>query len=305
MLRREDRLLGLQNGGTNIHGARIGPWVEDCRYENPGDDCNHISSTLMVVSEQPEKDVVVFLPQQIGTRSDNPDIDIRIGDKLAFFDRTAGELLKEAIVVETKLQENKRTRVRLDRDIPVLQLKEKGNGISKTSLQWIQVYNLSRSCGNFVFRGNTFIRGRRIGILAKSGPGLIENNRFIELGAGGVDLWNAPVEGLYAHELLIQDNYFEGGGRVSRKAGYASAIWSEIFSGKPSQPLHRNIRIIDNTIVDYPASGMLLVDVTGLVISGNKIIRTEGFTIKDPEAEPIRVENAFDVTIKNNTFNSP
>lgn len=303
MLRRDDRLLGLQNGGTNIHGARIGPWVEDCRYENPGDDCNHISSTVLAANGQPEPDVVTFAPQQVGAGLSSPDLDIRKGDKLAFFDRKNGQLISEATVVEKKLQQNRETWVRLDQDIPQLHLRKTGKGISKTELEWTQVYDLSRSCGNFVFRGNTFIRGRRIGILAKSGPGLIENNRFIELGAGGVDFWNAPLEGLYAHDVLVQDNHFEGGGRVSRKAGYASAIWSEIFAGKPSHPLHRNIRILNNTIIDYPANGMLLVDVTGLIIRGNKILRSGSIPVKQPLAEPIRVENVVGATIENNDSN--
>jgi len=68
--------------------------------------------------------------------------------------------------------------VEFDRDIPKLKY---GSGVgSEQGLEPAQIYNLSRSCGNYVFRNNAFVRGRRIGILAKSGPGLIENNRFKE-----------------------------------------------------------------------------------------------------------------------------
>ncbi len=288
ILRRRDRLLGVQNGGTNIHNARIGPWIEGCRFENTGDDCNHISSLILTPLEQPRPNTVVISPQQPGVRGLPNDMDIRPGDTLAFFDRMQAKLVIEAHVVRSD-PAGRNTRVELDRDIPEIVC---GTGKGNPDLKVTQVYNLSRSCGNFVFRNNAFVRGRRTGILAKSGPGLIENNRFEELGGGGVEIFNAPYEGLYGHDILIKDNLFRRGGLVDKgKSMRAPAIWTEMFHwGVTADPLHRNLRIIGNDISDYPAHAMELCDVIGLVVEGNRI--------KNAGADdPIRVENVFDETI--------
>jgi hypothetical protein len=288
ILRRKDRLLGVQNGGTNIHNARIGPWVEGCRFENTGDDNNHISSLILTPVKQPQPNTVVVSPQQPGVRGIPNDMDIQPGDRLAFFQRLEASLLAEATVVSATLS-GQTTTIVLDRDIPEVVC---GTGKGNPDLKVTQVYNLSRSCGNFVFRGSAFVRGRRTGILAKSGPGLIENNRFEELGGGGVEIWNAPFEGLYGHDILIKDNVFRRGGLVDKgNANPAPAIWIDLFHwGVTADPLHRNIRIIDNEISDYPAHAMELYDVTGLVVEGNRI--------ENVGDKPIRFENVKDAAVQ-------
>ncbi len=299
MLRRADRLLGVQNGGTNIHNARIGPWIEGCRFENTGDDCNHISSLILTPVQQPQSDVVVVSSQQPGTRGLPPDMDIQPGDKLAFFNQPAGALLAEATVLSAGIT-GQQTRVVLDRKIPEIIC---GSGLDNPELKTTQVYNLSRSCGNFAFRNNEFVRGRRTGILAKSGPGLIENNRFEELGGGGVEIFNAPYEGLYGHDILIQSNFFRRGGLVFKKSGSAPAIWIEVFAGEPSHVLHRNIRIIGNRIIDYPGNAIWLHDTKNVRIENNRFENQELDTLRDPDSRLIRLIHIEEAAVENNQFN--
>lgn len=301
MLRRADRLLGVQNGGTNIHNARIGPWIEGCRFENTGDDCNHISALILTPVAQPQPDAVVVAPQQPGTRGLPPDMDIQPGDLLAFFDRPAGTLLAEAQVRRTE-RDGRNTRIVLDRNIPQIVC---GSGRDNPAMETTQVYNLSRACGNFAFRNNDFVRGRRTGILAKSGPGLIENNRFEELGGGGVELFNAPYEGLYAHDILIQNNLFRRGGLVFKKMGPAPAIWTQIFFGDPPQKLHRDIRIVGNQIVDYPAHAMEICDAQNVLVENNRIETTDRAIVRKPGAEPIRLGNVEGAAVRNNAVGKP
>lgn len=300
MLRRGDRLLGIQNGGTNIHNARIGPWIEGCRFENTGDDCNHISALVLSPVAQPKADTVVISPLQPGTRGLTAhDLDVQIGDRLAFFDRPSGTLKAEARVVGTQVSGRNLT-VQMDRDLPEFILHTGQGGFP--ALEAIQIYNLDRACGNFAFRNNEFIRGRRTGILAKSGPGLIENNRFEELGGGGVELFNAPFEGLHAHDILIQSNLFRRGGLVFKKMGAAPAVWTQMFSGEPSQPLHRNIRIINNRIEDYQGHGMDIRDAEDVVIEGNVFVNKELKTVRESGAFLINLNNTENVSIQNNRF---
>lgn len=299
MLRRADRLLGVQNGGTNIHNARIGPWIEGCRFENTGDDCNHISSLILTPLKQPAPDEVIIASQQPGTRGLPPDMDIQPGDKLAFFNQPAGALLAEATVLSAGIT-GQQTRIVLDRKIPEIIC---GSGRDNPELKTTQVYNLSRSCGNFAFRNNEFVRGRRTGILAKSGPGLIENNRFEELGGGGVEIFNAPFEGLYGHDILIQNNLFRRGGLVYKNSGPAPAIWTEIFAGDPSQVLHRNIRIMGNQICDYSGNGVEVSDAMGVRIENNQFENKELSVLRAPDAVLIKLVNTKNCTVENNQFN--
>jgi arylsulfatase A-like enzyme len=301
MLRREDRLLGVQNGGTNIRNARIGPWVEGCRFENTGDDSNHISALTLTPLAQPEPNRIIISPNQPGTRVFSPDQDIRPGDRLAFFDRPSGTVLAEAKVMRADRMPNRTTQVVVDQELPPLRLADGDENFPR--LQVTQIYNLDRACGNFVFRNNTFIRGRRIGILAKSGPGLIENNRFEELGGGGVEIWNAPFEGLHAHDILIRNNLFRRNGitRYTRN-GAGAAIWTQVFSGNPSPPLHRNIHIVGNEIVDHLRNGIEVHDAHDIVIEGNRFANHELDQLRVDAAHLIEVVNTRGATIRNNEF---
>lgn len=297
MLRREDRLLGVQNGGTNIHNARIGPWVEGCRFENTGDDCNHLNALLLSPVTQPGPAVVVVSHGQPGIRVPGPDMDVRPGDVLAFFDRPTGSVLAEAEVVSVEVRSRRSTRIELDRAIPNVQL---AGGDGRPELDVTQIYNLSRACGNYAFRHNVFVRGRRMGILAKSGPGLIEHNRFEELGGEGVAMLNAPYEGLHAHEVLVEHNLFRRGGLTWRRQGPAPAIWLEIFAGAPSQRLHRDIRILDNVILDYRAHAVSITDAVDVLVTGNRIEVRDPDVERVPDAEPVRLENVERTVVRDN-----
>ncbi len=299
MLRRKDRLLGVQNGGTNIHNARIGPWIEGCRFENTGDDCNHISALLLTAVSQPAHDVVGVVAQQAGSRGLTiHDMDVMPGDTLAFFDRPSGSILAKVKVLRTEV-DGAILYIKLEQDIPSLVL---GTGRGTQELNVTQIYNLNRACGNFAFRNNSFVRGRRIGILAKSGPGLIENNTFLELGAGGIEIWNAPYEGLYAHDILIQNNLFIGGGLVYRRTGPPPAIWSQIFSGDSKQPLHRNLRITGNRIEDYLGNGIEIRDVVGAYIVGNHFVNTSRHSLRDVDSYHIKLVNVEGGVVKDNQY---
>jgi hypothetical protein len=187
----------------------------------------------------------------------------------------------------------------LDRDIPEIVL---GTGANFPQRSETQIYNLDQAAGNFVFRDNVFLRGRRIGILAKSGPGLIERNRFIELGGGGVEIYNAPFEGLHGHDMLVRDNHFERGGLVFRNRGPFPAIWTIVFETRGADALHRNIRIIDNVIVDYLGTALDINDAVGVQIEGNRFKNHELQHLRQPGAYLIRLDNVRDVLLENNLF---
>ena len=302
LLLRDDRLLAVQNGGTNLHNARIGPWVEGCRFENTGDDCNHINALAITPLRQPDDRTVVVARRLPGIMLARDDLELLVGDRLAFFNRSAGRLLAEARIAAVDSSSPQTHTLTMDRDLPQLVC---GNPGKIAPLEPTQIFNLDAVAGRFVFRNNEFVRGRRTGILAKGGPGLIVGNRFEELGGGGVEIFNAPFEGLHGHDLLIRDNTFERGGLVHMKAGAAPAFRTHIFEGDPPQPLHANIRFLNNHISGYPGDAIHARDVTDLVIADNHFTATMDVKIRDAGAVAIRLENAHGAKLVGNRFDDP
>ena len=126
------------------------------------------------------------------------------------------------------------------------------------------------------------------------------------VGVEGIEIWNAPFEGLYAHEVLIRDNRFIGNGVAWRNRNSWPAIWSGIFGGKSPQPLHRNIRILNNEFVDCAGPAMHMADVDGLVIEGNRITNPGGRGVRAeqtlPAQESIEIKNVRNASITGNTI---
>lgn len=298
-LRHESRLLGSQNGGTNLHNARIGPWMEGCRFENTGDDCNHINALVMTAVRQNnarELEVANSLP---GVKLARKDLSLRLGDRLAFFDLKAGAILTQARI-ESLEASNHVTRVRLDRDIPNIVL---GNGQNFPPLDATQIYNIDGASGRFAFRDNVFLNGRRTGLLAKSGPGLIEGNRFEELGGGGIEIFNAKYEGLLGEEILIRKNIFRRGGLVFKKTlGPGHALWVRVFESKKPQAMHHAIRFIDNEIIDYPGDALNIANVTDLHIERNRFMNQEPVALRITDPRIIRLTSVKNGVIAGNIF---
>jgi hypothetical protein len=300
MLRREDRLLAVQNGGTNLHNARVGPWVEQCRFENTGDDCNHINALVFSPILQPDSRSFEISHRLPGIHGRMDDLGIKPGDQLAFFDRPTGHLLLVAAAVSAELSPAGTTLVTVDADLPDLAA---GQWKGFPPLDRTQIYNLSATAGNFVFRSNVFSRGRRTGLLAKGGPGLVERNTFEELGGGGVEIFNAPFEGLHGHDILIRNNEFRHGGIVHKNSGAAPALWLKIFDGKNPQPLHRNIHFVGNRISDYPSLAIDAQDTSGLTIADNIFAAPSARTgLRDEDIAAIRLRNVHGAGLRGNQF---
>ena len=93
--------------------------------------------------------------------------------------------------------------------------------------------------------------GRRVGLLAKGNRALVERNSFSGLGGGGVELWNAPYEGLCASSYLIRDNVINDTNQLLR---VAAPIWVEAFKAGGAVPCHADIAVHNNTIAAGPGA---------------------------------------------------
>lgn len=298
------RALSVNNGGNNHHNARTGPWIEGCLFENCGDDVCHVNGYAMAVAEQPAPDrLAINLHQPYDQFGAEAQLDMRPGDRLVFFRRGTGSLLAEARVVAAILRE-KVIEVVADRAVGGITtgrlIPAKGLGYAASGNPEVtEVYNASRMCNQFVFRNNTARNSRRIGVLAKGDAGLIEHNTFEGLGGGGVEFWNSPFEGLAAENYVVRGNRILNCGRLDREH---AAIWVTIFKTGGDR-LQRNLLIEQNEIQNFPSPAMLLRDVAGAVVRGNRIIggAKSSRATKAP-AKPIVLENGDAVELEKNEF---
>ncbi|MEM7623630.1 MAG: hypothetical protein AAF235_10570, partial [Planctomycetota bacterium] len=170
-LRRDGRVLGVQNGGTNLHNGREGPWVEGCVFENTGDDNNHINALVMHATDQPTPDSVVVPRRQFYHVAAPDDLGLRIGDRLMFFYRepVARQLGVRRVTAITPTTASGVPCLRLTLDAPLDAFEhadiQKWNNpdIDRLGRDEVQIYNLDQSSPGYVFRDNRFSGGRRIG----------------------------------------------------------------------------------------------------------------------------------------------
>jgi hypothetical protein len=296
------RALSVNNGGHNHHNARTGPWVEGCLFENTGDDVCHINGYLMSVLRQPALDRLVFsCNQPYDQYGQQAHLDLRPGDRLAFYQRSAGRLLAEAKVVSASAAEST-VEVRLDRPVagvvvgPVRRAAGKGYAEVAPGSAVTEVYNLDRMCNQFVFRHNVARNARRTGVLAKGDGGLIEDNRFENLGGGGVEFWPAPFEGLAAQNYVIRRNAIINCGRLSRQH---AGIWITMFRSGGDR-LQRNLLIADNRIEGFAGPAMLLCDMQDAVVRDNRIALPAPLTHPGVKPDAIVLRNTSGVIQENN-----
>jgi hypothetical protein len=281
--RKAGRPIAVQNGGHNHHDARTGPWVEGCLFEHTGDDICHVSCLVIGVKEKRSATELVLW----GTRPLEP------GDKLQFYDRERGRIVSERRVVSAKAS-RRTSAVMLDGDVgPILADPLHGG---RKEYAGTQVFNANAQCNQFVWRGNTCRRGRRVGVLCKGRGGLIEGNLFQQQGGGAVEIWNAPYEGLYADGYVIRGNRMLECGLVGCR-GDSRTFW--VFNRFGSEQIHRNILFEDNEIRDYPCRAMIVRDARDVVIRGNRMTNERFAEFRHDEGV-VDIENCSGVTFKGN-----
>ncbi len=298
------RVLSVNNGGNNHHNARHGPWIEGCLFENCGDDVCHVNGYAMGIDTQPAPDRIRV---RIATPYDQfcieAALDFRVGDRLCFFHRRTGRLIGERRI-KAVAKKGKCLDVTLDAPIEGITPGRllPGKGATRAAMDNASVthlFNASRTCNQFVFRNNTALNSRRVGVLAKGDGGLIEGNRFEGLGGGGVEFWNAPFEGLGAENYVVRNNRIVNCLRLSRTH---AAIWCSAFKSGASR-IHRNLLIEGNQITGPRGPAADIGDAAGVVWRNNQIVRPGGDNA--PAEDLIRFRNVEGLVRQGTTIVAP
>ena len=112
------------------------------------------------------------------------------------------------------------------------------------------------ACGQFVFRRNAVLNGRRFGVLAKGQQLAITDNTFVGLGSGAVQYLNSATEGLCARDAVVLRNTVRDVGQLAQH-GFApkyaplGAFWAATIPST-SPPCHRNLLFADNVVDSGP-----------------------------------------------------
>jgi hypothetical protein len=142
--------------------------------------------------------------------------------------------------------------------------------------------NLTRSNARFLVRGNAFHDHRARGMLIQAPQGLVENNTIRDVTMQGLHL---TTDAKFFYESTGLDDVVVRGNTISG-VGYAGEVYADgrhmaaisligdVATGLSSYPVHRHVRIENNTIVDTPGLAVLVASADGVTVQDNTIVRS-------------------------------
>jgi len=275
-----NRLIVSGADGVHCQSARIGPWIENCDFEGLSDDCLNVYGLPIYVLEQ-------LSPTQMTVYAR---ASILPGDRMAFFDPNAGQVMQDTTVVSF----SGNTLTVAD---PVEPMNIAPPGTPIDTHEWKiydHIYDLNTIGNYFVYRNNHMHDGRRYGIFIKASYGLVEDNVFEGLSRTGMVMENNInwPEGFWAQNLVIQSN------RVS-ECGYGNSdpcvsIYSRKLTGFTETPIEKNLYFTSNIFNAVTGPAMELSGVSNLVAEGNT------FTSGSASGPLITIQYSDDVSLIDN-----
>ncbi len=289
LLRPSWRYQSVPNGGHNHHNARVGPWVEGCTFEAVGDDTLHVNAT------------VIYLRAKVAANRVRLErSDIRRGDRLQFWDMAQSRLVSERQVVAVR-PEGREVEVTCDGEVgDVTPSRRTG----QTATEGTHVYNASAMGNQLVWRHNVTQDGLRNGLVLKGTGGLVEHNRFADLGGCGIHLGNTPFEGLAAAGYVVRRNVIENCGLLVPRHPPPS-LHVNFLGRAQATPLHHNLLIADNVFRDNPERPIEIEAVRNLVLTGNRFEGHARQAFRRPVTAAITLRNVHGAVVRDHVSRDP
>lgn len=286
---KEGRWFGGNADGVHAKGHPTGPWVERLVVDGVGDDS-------IAFYTRPSKIHAAHVngnPRVFLFHGDS--FNLEPGDQVTFFNPRRGLYYAHA-VVEASAVEGGHHRVVFDRDLPV---PEK---MGPDPLMTDQVWNRSKTCGDFMIRHCRLTNVRRYGAVFRALGGVIENNHIEATSSTGILSMNEPPwpNGPMSSEILIQNNTLENNG-LDLTRGSAIALMTRKLRYEPAEGRGPyNILIRGNTIVDWQAHAIHLSGAENVIVTDNTILSEKEPFVHGTNIA-FRAHNAKDITFRNNT----
>jgi len=251
--------------GVHIRGHRLGPWIEGMSIQAIGDD------SIALYARPAWMKSVVEGENSRTAICRTEFFNLEEGDEVSFFQPMTGEILLETTVESVKPIEGGFETSFAD---PVPDnIRFKGPVQQAT-----QIWNRSKSCGNFMVRGSEFTNIRRYGTVFRSKRGVIENNSYRGISARAIVFVNGTAwpNGLYASEIIVRNNTIEDS-CFDHPSGPAAI--SFMFNGYKRGAASigpRNLLIEGNIIENCPSPEIALRWVRNAVVRDNTVPSDDG-----------------------------
>jgi hypothetical protein len=286
---KEGRWFGGNADGVHAKGHRTGPWIEGLVVDGIGDDS-------IAFYTRPAKIHAAHVdgnPRAFLFHDDS--FNLEPGDRVVFFNPRQGLYFAEAVVAESQV-EGGHHRVVFDRDLP------RPEKIGPDLVMTDQVWNRSKSCGDFMIRNCRLTNVRRYGAVFRALGGVVENNHIEATSSSGILSMNEPPwpNGPMSSDLLIQNNTLKNNCIDLTRVGVIALLTRKYRYETAEGRGPYNILIRDNTIVDWHAHAIQISGAENVVVSNNKI-RSEKQPFVHADNVVIRVHHSKNLVLKGNT----
>lgn len=251
--------------GVHIRGHDLGPWIEGMEINAIGDDAIALyarPSTIKTVADARGRDTVIC-------RSDC--FHLEPGDDVAIFHPLEGKILLETRV-EKVTAEKGAFRVSFAHSLP------DGIRCEGPMQQSTQIWNRSKSCGDFMVRDSRFENVRRYGTVFRARRGVVENNYYAGISSRAIVFRNEAEwpNGLYASEIIIRGNTIVDTGFDNPGVQPAVAFLFSGYKCGASGIGPRKILIEQNTFEKGSKPEMQFTWARDVMIRGNRVKTAAG-----------------------------
>jgi len=192
----DGRWFSGNRDGIHCRGYVIGPWIANCEVQAISDDAVALyarPSTILEAHPNGKMNVCVCNSELFN---------LEPGDEVALYAPLKGQILTECKVETVEKRPDGNWLVSFSKELPA--------SIDTTGdMQHVtQIWNRSKSCGDFMIRHNTFRNIRRFGTVFRARRGVIEDNIYEGASTSGILFENEPQypNGLYCSDIIIRNN---------------------------------------------------------------------------------------------------
>ena len=274
--------------------------VEDCDFSGQGDDSLNIHGNYVTITSKTTARTVILNAASFHI--------FRSGDELKFVKpENLTEYARYKVTQVSPGPDNASQTVTVDSDL------------SSTLAAGDFVINLQRISPRFLIRRNFFHQHRARGMLIQSRDGIVENNRVKDVTMAGMVLTadsHTFFEGPGCENVIVRGNTFEGCnynrigtvGPNSRHIGCLN-LMADVRSGISDYPVHKNVLIEGNTIINTAGLAILVASSDGVIVRNNTIngsnmqsfdVLRSGVGIDAKAMRSIMVTRASNVTVAGN-----
>lgn len=294
--------------GVHIREHVVGPWIEKTHLQGLGDDGVALYARPMGIS--------ALMPgeNRKAVICDSVFFNLEQGNEISIFQPTQGKILFETEVAHVKRLPDGRYEVHFTDEIPKdIALSEfvlsssSSNKDAKAEHAVItqeqirlqdktQIWNRSKSCGEFVIRNSEFTDIRRYGNVFRAKRGILENNLYRGTSSSAIKCLNETAwpNGLYASDIIVRNNVIDKCGFDANTHAAISFVFTRHKGGKVEDMGSRNLLIEGNIFIDCPSPNVSLESAKNVILRNNRQKRDrlnfEAIQYESPQSENIQVD---------------